>query len=109
MPAHALLDIQATVPAYPLGRPVDGRPRFGMTQEQARIYWWLVRNRSHTRVFALSFRDVSEGTGHEVSTVHACVMGLIERGWLYKIERQDRHPLFAFVRPVKMFKEPRGA
>ena len=36
-----LLRIDATVPAYPLGRPAD-RERFSMTPHQAAVYRWLV-------------------------------------------------------------------
>ena len=31
----ALAHSEGTVPAHPLGQPLDGRPRYGMTPEQA--------------------------------------------------------------------------
>jgi len=95
-----------TVPAYPLGRPVDGRPRYGMTPEQARIYRWLVKNRQHNGVFRMGFRDVAAGTGAGLRFVHECVQGLVERGWLHVVPNNS-HTLYGFVHPIKRFKEPR--
>jgi hypothetical protein len=46
-----------TVPGFPLGQPVDGRERYGMTAEQAHAYCWLVKNRPHDKPFCLNFRD----------------------------------------------------
>jgi hypothetical protein len=48
-----------TVPAYPLGQPVDGRKRYGMTPEQAAVYRWLVENRPHKGSFNIQYRDVA--------------------------------------------------
>lgn len=93
-----------TVPAFPLGRPVDGRERYGMTPEQAVTYRWLVKHRPHDKAFVVSFRvlgrDLMTSEGH----AHARVKALVERGWL---EREDAG--YRFVHPVMTFREPRGA
>lgn len=101
MPTHALLNIEATIPAYPLGKPLDGRARYGMTPEQAYIYNWLVRNRPHDRPFAISFRAVALAMAAPLGNVYTRVQGLIERGWLTRDDAGYR-----FVAPIRTFKEP---
>jgi hypothetical protein len=92
-----------TVPGYPLGQPVDGRLRYGMTPEQACLYRWLVLQKPHAKPFALNSRSIawlfhqSSHTG-----ILRLVRGLIERGWL---ERDDAG--YRFVHPVMHFAEPR--
>lgn len=92
-----------TIPAFPLGQPVDGRPRYGMTPEQAAVYRWLVANRPHNGVFRLDFRNVASGVPMHLSTVHRCVRELVDRGWLYEVlgKTQTR---YGFVSPVMHFK-----
>ena len=92
-----------TVPAFPLGQPVDGRPRYGMTLEQAAAYRWLVANRSHLHAFLLDSRDVAAGVPMHLSTLHHCVRELVDRGWLYEV-RGDAQTRYGFVAPVMHFK-----
>lgn len=94
---------EATIPAYPLGRPVDGRLRFGMTPEQAHVYRWLVKNRPHDRAFVVNFRSVAKAMMTKEGNAHQRIMALVERGWL---ERDDAG--YRFVHPVMMFREARG-
>lgn len=91
-----------TVPAFPLGQPVDGRPRYGMTPEQAAAYRWLVANRSHLHAFLLDFRDVAAGVPMHLSTLHHCVRELVDRGWLYEV-RGETQTRYGFVAPVMHF------
>ena len=100
-----LLRIDATVPAYPLGRPAD-RERFSMTPHQAAVYRWLVACRPHGEPFALNFRAMATEMGWFLSTLHLCVRGLVERGWLHVVPNNS-HTLYGFVHPIKRFKEPR--
>jgi len=101
---------EATIPAFPLGQPVDGRPRYGMTHEMARTYAWLVKNRPHDAMFYLNFRDVAVGSGTDLSTVHMHLRGLLERGWLHKFDNANHmHIAYAFVHPVMTFRGPRHA
>lgn len=103
MPVHALLNIQGTIPAYPLGMPVDGRLRFGMTPEQARLYGWLVKHKPHSQSFTMNFRDIAAHLGKQYhSKVYDHAMALIERGWLQKDGER-----FQFVDPIKYYPEPR--
>lgn len=95
-----------TVPAYPLGRPVDGRKRFSMTPVQAKVYRWLVACRPHGEPFALNFRAMATEMGWSLSTLHLCVQGLVERGWRHVVPNNS-HTLYGFVHPIKRFKEPR--
>lgn len=88
----------ATRDAYPLGRPLDGRERYGMTHEQAKVYRWLVANRPHDRAFLVNFREAAVSTLC-LAKVHAAVQALVERGWL---ERDDAG--YRFVHPVMQFK-----
>jgi hypothetical protein len=90
---------EATVPAFPLGRPVDGRERFGMTPEQAHVYRWLVENRPHDRPFSINYRAVGLSMAAGISNIHMRVWALCERGWL---ERVGLH--YRFVHPVKVFR-----
>lgn len=101
-----------TIPAFPLGQPFDGRPRYGMTPEQAAVYRWLVENRPHTEVFRLDFRDLASGIAIHLSTVHHCVRELVDRGWLCEVlggEYTRYATRYGFVHPVMRFKEPRNA
>jgi hypothetical protein len=91
-----------TVPGYPLGRPVDGRLRFGMTPEQANIYRWLVKHKPHTGSFAVNFRNLAQCMASTSGNIHQRVAALVERGWL---EREDAG--YRFVHPVMQFKESR--
>lgn len=92
---------EITVPAYPLGKPLDGRERYGMTAEQAALYRWLVNNKTHDAPFPMLFRDVAKRANRDLSKVHDQVAALVERGWLKKVG--DR---YAFVHPVMRFKRP---
>jgi hypothetical protein len=88
----------ATRPAYPLGKPAD-RDRYGMTQEQAYVYNWLVKNRPHDRPFAISFRQVALAMASPVNNIHARVIALCERGWL---QREDAG--YRFVHPIMTYR-----
>lgn len=102
MALYALLKIEGTVPAYPLGRPVDGRDRFGMTRDQARLYRWLVQNKPHSQSFTMNFRDIAARLGKEFhSRTHDHAVALVERGWLQK--DGERYQL---VEPIKYYPEP---
>jgi len=92
-----------TVPAFPLGQPVDGRPRYGMTPEMARVYRWLVDNRPHNGEFRLCFTEMCEALATERSTAHMHIVGLVERGWLEAgpVNGAWRH--YSFVHPVRVF------
>lgn len=97
---------ELTVPAYPLGRPVDGRERYGMKIEQARVYCWLVQNKPHGEPFKIDFRKTGAATGYGTSTAHSCVVGLCQRGWMAVVPSKTKG-IYRFVQPVMMFKEPR--
>lgn len=89
----------ATVAAFPLGRPVD-RDRYGMTREQSILYRWLVENKPHDKAFSLNARAIAKlfvTTNH--SHIFERTLALIERGWLEK-----EGPKFRFVEPIKHFK-----
>lgn len=103
--AHAT---DGTVPAHPLGIPTDGRKRFSMTARIARAYRWLVLNRPHDGEFLLNFREAAEGIGCNTSAAHFSVVALEERGWLRRVNPSQTNARFAFVHPVKMFREPTG-
>jgi DNA-binding MarR family transcriptional regulator len=92
----------ATRAAYPLGKPAD-RDRYGMTAEQAFVYNWLVRNRPHTRPFAISFRHVGQLMASTQGNIHTRVTALVERGWL---ERDDAG--YKFVQPIMWFNPKKG-
>lgn len=102
--SFAYLISEATVQAYPLGEPVDGRPRYGMTPDMARIYRWLVDNRPRFGQWQICFTDLSEALETERSTAHMHIVGLVERGWLEPGERNGGHTLYSFVHPVRVFK-----
>lgn len=97
---------EITVPAYPLGRPVDGRERFSMTPDQARVYRWLVQTKPHGEPFKIDFRKTGTATGYGTSTAHSCVVGLCQRGWMAVVPSKTKG-IYRFVQPVMMFKEPR--
>ncbi len=95
--------ITATVPAYPLGRPVD-RLRYGMTPQQARLYRWLVANRPHGEAFRVEFREAGAALRMSPVTVHFCIMELIDRGWMRQLPSKSWCK-YAFVAPVMRFRE----
>ena len=101
------LAITFTIPAYPIGKPVDGRMRYGMTPEQAHVYGWLVKNRPHDEPFGLQFREVALAMATTAGNVHMRVQALIERGWL--MQPPEHWPAYMFVHPVMTFKAPRDA
>jgi diaminopimelate decarboxylase len=89
-----------TVPAHPLGIPVDGRDRYGMTPEQAITYRHLVKTKPHDEAFTIHFRTLSRSLICGLSNVHQRVTGLVERGWL-TVDRKGR---YTFVHPVMQFR-----
>lgn len=91
----------ATQSAYPLGKPSD-RDRYGMTPEQAHVYKWLVKHRSHDRAFAIQFRALAQLMASTSGNIHQRVGALCERGWL---KRADAG--YCFVKPVMTFKAAR--
>jgi hypothetical protein len=103
------LSITATVPAYPLGEPYDGRPRYGMTPAQAEVYRWLVQHKPHHDAFGVNFRELAFRMASHLETSHACVRALVERGWLEVAEYRPSATVYRFVHPVRQFKAPRHA
>lgn len=97
---------ELTRPAFPLGQPYDGRPRYGMTQEQARVYRWLVANKPHGEAFQVHFREAAADINMKLATVHHSVRELVDRGWLFE-ELGTRYTRYGLVYPVMRFKEPR--
>jgi hypothetical protein len=93
-----------TVPAFPLGQPLDGRERYGMTPEQACLYRALVRAMPHDKAFRMNFCVAAAKMGTNASQIHVRMMALVERGWMVKFRRG----VYGFVYPVKLFKVPRG-
>lgn len=98
------LAYENTVPAYPLGRPLDGRNRYGMTPEQACLYRWLVKHKPHDRKFGINYRETAWRMARHYTKIHASVQALIDRGWL-----DGRGNAYAFVHPVMKFREARNA
>lgn len=97
---------EATIPAYPLGKPAD-RHRYGMTPEQAKVYRWLVQNRPHHVPFSLNFRDVAWSIEGNLDTVHDNVIALVERGWIEPADSVGlRTMTYRFVPPVMTFNAP---
>lgn len=93
-----------TVPAHPLGIPVDGRARYGMTPEMAFAYGWLVKNRPPDSGFRINFSQL--GATLVIKRHHAfkLVVSLMERGWIDQIA----HGEYCFVHPVMCFRELRN-
>lgn len=92
-----------TVPGFPLGQPKDGRPRYGMTPEQARLYRWLLKSRPHHIPFPMHFRDAEVDIGIGKASLHRCMQGLVERGWVDHAPNGG-HAEYRMVRPVKRFR-----
>lgn len=97
-----------TVPAFPLGQPVDGRDRYGMTPEQAALYRWLINNRPNDRPFIMDFRDIARKTVIGLYHAHLRVQGLVERGWL-AVSADENHMQrrYSFVQPIMRFERRR--
>jgi len=93
----------ATIAAYPLGKPDDGRERYGMTPEQAALYRWLIDNRPHDRPFAMEFREIARKTVLSLHSVHERVTALVERGWLTPVVIKGTYTTYAFVHPIMRF------
>lgn len=87
------------IPAYPLGRPVDGRARYGMTPEQAHVYRWLVKNKPHDMPFSINTRELSVIMATKHSGIHQRVRALVERGWI-----EGHGSFYRFVAPVRQLK-----
>lgn len=98
---------EKTVPAFPLGQPFDGRKRYGMTPAQAEVYRWLVEHKPHDQAFGVNFREMAFRMVSHLQTSHACVRGLVERGWLEVAEHKASATVYRFVHPVMRFKAPR--
>lgn len=103
------LAYEITVPAYPLGEPFDGRPRYGMTPEMAEVYRWLVQHKPHHGSFAINFRETGWRMARHYTALHRTVQGLVERGWLEcgDLPVKGAGSTYSFVHPVKQFKAPR--
>lgn len=93
-----------TVPAFPLGKPLDGRARYSMTLGQAMVYRWLVQRRPHDEGFQINFRHMAALIGDSLNIAHCRVQGLVERGWL----TPHGHGRYSFVHPVMHFGGPRN-
>jgi hypothetical protein len=91
-----------TVPGFPLGQPVDGRKRYGMTPEMACVYRWLVKHKPHDETFGVNFRETAWRMARHHGTMHKTLRALVERGWLY-----GENDAYAFVHPVMTFKDAR--
>lgn len=102
------LALTGTIPAHPLGQPIDGRPRYGMTPDQAAVYRWLVQHKPHNSPFGVNFREVAWRMLRHESKIHANAQALVERGWLEVAEANASHTTYRFVHPVRHFAEPRG-
>lgn len=101
----ALSFARSTIPAFPLGQPLDGRKRFSMTPRQAKVYRWLVEQRQHDHMFTVDFRRTASALGMTASAVHFCVMELVDRGWMEAVI--DRAVgVYQFVHPVMTFRAP---
>jgi hypothetical protein len=101
---YSYLISDSTVSAFPLGQPTDGRPRYGMTPFQARIYRWLVENKPHAEPFNILSRDVAwalNSSPHHAK-YHDAVRALVERGWL-----DGDWYSYQFVHPVMTFRGAR--
>lgn len=93
-----------TVPAFPLGQPLDGRERYGMTPEQACLYRALVKAMPHDKAFRMKYRSAAAKMGTDASRLHVRMQALVERGWIH----QHRRGVYGFVAPVKLFAVPHG-
>lgn len=102
----AYLISERTIPAFPLGQPVDGRPRYGMTPEMAAVYRWLVKYKPHNGPFVVHFRETAWGMASHPGALHLTMRGLIERGWLTTDSSPGRYTTYRFVHPVMQFKAP---
>lgn len=89
-----------TVPAHPLGIPLDGRKRYGMTPEQAITYRFLVKTKPHDEQFKIHFRSLGKSLICGLGNVHQRVTGLVERGWL----SADLKGQYSFVHPIMFFR-----
>jgi hypothetical protein len=97
-----------TVPAFPLGQPEDGRPRYGMTPEMAHAYRWLVDHKPEDEPFGINFRETAWRMARHHGAFHLTVQGLVERGWLHRIADENHmNVTYRFVHPVMTFKAPR--
>lgn len=92
-----------TVPAFPLGIPVDGRERYGMTPEQAILYRWLVKYRPHDGDFKINMQQAASVMLCKRWNIHERIKALVERGWI----KPTTAGRYAFVQPVKVYKGPR--
>lgn len=94
-----------TVPAYPCGRPVDGRPRYGMTPEMAAAYRWMTEHKPHDQPFGINFRETAWRMARHHGSFHETVQHLVERGWLHKLDDVNHmNGTYCFVHPVMQFK-----
>lgn len=100
------LALERTKPAFPLGQPLDGRPRYGMTPEQARVYRLLVEVMQHDLPFAPNFRELAKELEISHGKAHDHFQALVERGWL---KHTAGYGLYEFVLPVMHFAEPSDA
>jgi hypothetical protein len=96
---------ESSIPAFPLGQPLDGRKRYGMTPQQARLYRWLVKSRPHHIPFQMHFRDAALALGTGVGSLHYCLMELVDRGWVSNTGA-GAHAQYQMVPPVMTFKVP---
>lgn len=101
----AVIFADSTIPAFPLGQPLDGRKRYSMTPRQARVYHWLVENRPHGHKFTVDFRGTATSVGMTASAVHFCVMELVDRGWVAEVIGKVPG-IYQFVHPVMRFRAP---
>lgn len=96
-----------TVPGFPLGQPEDGRPRYGMTPDQADLYRWLVAHKPHGEAFGVNFRETAWRMARHPDGIFKCARSLVERGWL-ESEGGSPNAVYRFVHPVMKFKPTEG-
>ena len=93
------------IKANPLGVPEDGRPRYGMTPEQATVYAYIVENMPHDRTFLMNFRQLAAGVSMQLANVRGAVADLYVRGWL-EPDYTGPVTVYRLIAPVKRFKKP---
>lgn len=100
--AMQIIHSGATVDAFPLGRPDDGRERFSMTPTQGAVYRYLVSYHDENG-YLPTMRRVQDQFGLKAHPpVFHIFKALQERGWLTK-----RGSMYHLVEPVMRFEGPR--
>lgn len=100
---------EATVPAFPLGRPDDGRERFSMTPIMAEAYRALIYYKDEYGKMP-TVRTLGSMIGQDVSATFRILTQLHERGWIAPNRANSNHRRsggeYQFVLPIRFFKSP---